>query len=236
MPPLCERGIAWSVHLLTASGAALCLLALRAAAAARWQEAFCWLTAAVLVDGVDGGLARWARVKEVLPHVDGALLDNLIDFTSYVIVPAFILQRSDLLPATVSLAAAATICLASAYQFSNKQAKTGDHYFTGFPSYWNVVVFYLMVMKLGPLANLAIIAVLAVLVFVPIRYVYPSRTARFRPLTLTLTALWGCMVAIMLYEFPDPAPWLVWLSCSYLAYYAGLSAYLMAVPRRVSTQ
>ena len=218
--------LAWGVHLFTASGAVWCLLAIEASARSDWRGAFAWLLLAVLVDAVDGSLARLVRVKEALPDFDGALLDNLIDYVSYVIVPAFFLHRAQLLPAPLSLWGAAGITLASAYQFCQSDAKTPDHFFRGFPSYWNVTVLYLLALKLGPESSLAIITTLIILVFVPVKYIYPTRTPRYRKLTVTLTSLWGVMVIVILWQFPDPQRWLVWTSLSYVAYYVGMSLYL----------
>jgi len=217
---------AWGVHLLTACGAVCCLLALEAAANTAWRVAFAWLAVAVLIDAVDGALARWVRVKEVLPHFDGALLDNILDYGSYVLVPAMILHWSGLLPAPWSIPAAATICIVSAYQFCQRDAKTADHFFRGFPSYWNIVALYLFALRLQPVANLAIVCGLAILVFVPVKYLYPSRTKPYRRLTLLLTLCWGVSLAVILWELPSPQQWLVNLSLLYVAYYVGMSVFL----------
>jgi phosphatidylcholine synthase len=221
-----QKILAWMVHALTASGAVWALLAIQASTQARFREALIWLVVAVAVDAVDGTLARLARVKEVIPEFDGALLDNVIDYTTYVIVPALILHQAELLPPGLSLGAAAGICLASAYQFCQSGAKTADHYFRGFPSYWNLVCLYLMTLQLNPNVNLTVIVVLIVLVFVPIKYVYPSRTVPFRRLTLVLTCLWSLMIVTMTWQLPAVPPWLVWSSSAYVAYYVGISLYL----------
>ena len=223
-PP--RRISAWGVHLLTASGAVFCLLAIDAGIEGHWREAFAWLVLAGFVDAVDGFLARWVRVEEALPHFDGALLDNLVDYVSYVIVPAFFLHRAELLPAQYSFWGAAAIVLASAYQFCQSGAKTPDHYFKGFPSYWNVTVLYLLALQLSPGTNLAIIILLIILVFVPIKYVYPSRTPRFRKLTLTLATLWSVTLIAIVWQLPDPPRWLLSASLLYVVYYFGVSLYL----------
>lgn len=223
---LLARGLAWSVHLFTACGVICCLLALEATYAAQWRTALIWLFVAVIIDAVDGTFARLVRVKKVLPDFDGALLDNLIDYANYVIVPALILHRADLLPASVSFLMAGSICLASAYQFCQADAKTPDHYFTGFPSYWNVTVFYLLVLGFSPMVNLVIVAVLVVSVFVPIKYVYLTRTIEFRAVTLPLTLVWSVMAMTILWQLPEPASMLVWTSLAYVGYYIFLSVYL----------
>ena len=226
--------LAWGVHLLTAGGAVFCLLALRAAAAGRFRETFLWLGAAVIVDGVDGSLARYFEVKKLLPGFDGALLDNIVDYNSYVLVPAFLLLKADLLAPSVTLWAAGAICMASAYQFCRADAKTSDHFFTGFPSYWNIVVFYLFLLKLGEAVNLAIILALCVLVFVPVKYVYPTRTPYLRKTTLVLCVLWAVAIGAMLYLWPSPSLYLVWSSVLYVLYYAVLSLYLTLKTQKTS--
>jgi len=229
-PSSLQRVLAWGVHLFTASGAVWCLLAIDAGIKDHWREAFFWLALAMLVDSVDGFLARWVRVKEALPHFDGALLDNLIDYANYVIVPAFFLYRAELVAAPFSLGCAAAIVLASAYQFCQSDAKTPDHYFKGFPSYWNVTVLYLLAMRLSPTTNLAIVILLVVLVFVPIKYVYPSRTRHLRALTLVLASLWGIALIGVVWQFPHPSNWLIGVSLLFVAYYFGLSLFLTFRP------
>ncbi len=226
-----RRTLAWGVHLLTASGIVWCLLAMEAGWRSHWQLAFAWLALAVAVDAVDGTLARLVRVKEVLPGFDGALLDNTVDYATFVFVPALLMHRAELLPSQVSFAAAAAVCVASAFQFCQADAKTPDHYFKGFPSYWNIAVFYLMVLRLGPTANVAVIGVLIVLIFVPIRYLYPTRTPQLRKCTLVLTLAWGVMVLVMVWQLPKPSPWLVYMSLLYFVYYSAVSLLLMAWPR-----
>lgn len=218
--------LAWCVHAFTASGVICCLLALEATYAVQFRTALGWLFVAVLIDALDGTLARLVAVKQVVPNFDGTLLDNLVDFCNYVIVPALIVHRAGLVPTTASFAIACAICLASAYQFCQSDAKTEDHYFKGFPSYWNVVVLYLLSIGLSPELNLGILITLIALVFIPIKYVYPTRTADFRKLTLSLTIPWALIVVGMLYQLPQPQSILIWLSLTYVVYYLGLSLYL----------
>ncbi|MCA9073450.1 MAG: hypothetical protein KDA93_00350 [Planctomycetaceae bacterium] len=227
-----RRLAAWSVHLFTASGAVFCLLALDATYASDWQLALFWLVIAVAVDAVDGTFARMARVKDVIPTFDGTTLDNMIDFFSYVIVPAMIIHRSGVLPADASFATVCAICLASAFQFCQGDAKTPDHYFTGFPSYWNITAMYLLAMKLSPAINLAIVITLMLLVFVPVKYIYVNRTRPFRRITLPLTVVWSLMGLAILWQLPDPHPWLVWVSLLYVVYYAVMSFSLTLQMRR----
>lgn len=221
-----RRAVAWAVHLFTACGSVCCLLSIDAGIEHQWKAAFGWLALAVFIDAVDGALARAVGVKEVLPNFSGEQLDNIVDYASYVLVPAILLYRAELLPTSWSWWAVAGIALASAYQFCQSDAKTPDHYFKGFPSYWNVVVLYLLAMKLTPIANLIIVLSLIVLVFVPIKYVYPSRTPHFRKLTLTLSSLWGIALIGIVWQLPDPSSWLVFGSLLFVAYYLGISLYL----------
>ncbi len=230
-----RRTLAWGVHLLTASGIVWCLLAMEAGWKAQWRPAFAWLMLAVLVDAVDGTLARLVRVKEVLPNFDGALLDTTIDYATFVFVPALLMHRAELLPAELSFWTTAAVCVASAFQFCQADAKTPDHYFKGFPSYWNVTVLYLMAFRLDSAANLAVVGLLIVLVFVPIKYVYPSRTPHFRKCTLLLTSVWGVMVAVIIWQLPQPSLWLVCGSLFYLAYYFVVSLFLMFQLRNESS-
>jgi phosphatidylcholine synthase len=219
--------MAWGVHLFTATGAVWGLLAILATLQHQWQAAFYWLTAAALVDGIDGSLARRFRVKGVLPDFDGVLLDNIIDYLTYVIVPAIFLYEANLLPNSVLVIGVAMVVLASAFQFCQADAKTDDHTFKGFPSYWNVVVFYLFMLNVNPWVNFAIIATCTILVFVPIKYLYPSRMSRFQTPTLIFTVTWGFMIVAILLLYPTPVPWLLGASLLYVMYYIGLSLYMM---------
>lgn len=223
-PTLSRRALAAGVHLFTASGAIWAVLAIDAIVDTRWQAAFFWMALSLAIDTLDGSLARLARVADVFPSFDGTLLDNLVDFLSYVFVPAVFVYRADLLPPGWALIGVVIVCLSSAYQFSQGNAKTSDHYFTGFPSYWNIVVFYLFFLDWSPWLNLGILALLGIAVFVPIQYIYPSRTRRNRGLTIVATALWGLLVVLAILQYPDSkAP--VLMSMVYLPFYVGLSLY-----------
>ncbi|MCC6454313.1 MAG: CDP-alcohol phosphatidyltransferase family protein [Caldilineaceae bacterium] len=227
-----QRLLAWSAHLFTATGSIWGLLTLLAITNGEWILAFGWMGAAILVDSFDGFLARQVRVKEVLPEFDGALLDNMLDFLNYVFVPAFFLSQSNLLPEPVGLLGAILILLASSYQFCQNDAKTEDHYFKGFPSYWNIMVYYLFILNLDGWVNFAVVAILAVLVFVPIKYIYPSRTNFHQALTLLLTALWAIANAIILFTYPAHSPWLVWFSLLFALYYTGMSLFATYFARK----
>ncbi len=216
-----------AVHAYTASGAVLALLIVLAAIEGEVGRAL-WLgLAALVVDGTDGMLARRFAVKERLPSFDGALLDNIVDYLTYVFAPVVLLLQSGYLPeGTAGTVVAAVPLVASTYQFCRVDAKTDDHFFRGFPSYWNVVAFYAVALDLGPAAVTATILVCALLVPVPIAYLYPSRMRTLRRLTLALSAGWLLVYAAVVVQLPAPSPVLLALSLAYLVYYVGLSLVL----------
>ena len=190
LPLSVKKALAWSVHLFTATGAVWGFLTVLAIFEQNWRAAILWIIIAMFVDGFDGTLARWFRVKEYARQIDGALLDNILDYFNYVVVAALILIKApNLVPARFAMACAFSILLTSAYQFTQVDAKTDDksYFFKGFPSYWNFVVLYMMLLGLNPWINLTILLICNVLVFVPIKYLYPSRNTRLRRLTLILT-------------------------------------------------
>jgi phosphatidylcholine synthase len=218
---------AFAVHLYTASGAVLALLIVVAAINGDVVRAL-WLgLAALIIDSTDGLLARRFKVSEFLPKFDGARLDDIVDYMTYVLAPVLLLWSSGYLPeGSTGVMIAALPLLASSYQFCQVDAKTEDHYFRGFPSYWNIVAFYAIVFSLSPEATGTILVVCSLLVFVPIRYVYPSRTVAFRKLTMTLTALWFVCYSAILFQMPDPDPGFLLFSLLYLVYYLSLSLHL----------
>jgi phosphatidylcholine synthase len=226
LPLPARKTLAWSVHLFTATGAIWGFLTLMAIFELNWRMTILWMIVAMFVDGFDGMLARWFHVKEYASGVDGGLMDNIIDYLNYVVVAAFILIKApDLVPAGFELPAAFMILLTSAYQFSQVDAKTDDqsYFFKGFPSVWNFLVIYLMLIQLNPWINLFILIACNILVFVPVRYLYPTRSTRLRRLTLGLTYLFGAIGAWGLLQYPSVPQWVVWFSFVYVAYYALLS-------------
>ena len=218
-----------AVHLYTASGAVLALLIVVAAYGGDVVRAL-WLgLAALAIDSTDGLLARRFKVSEFLPKFDGARLDDIVDYMTYVLAPVLLLWSSEYLPdGSSGVMIAALPLLASSYQFCQVDAKTEDHFFRGFPSYWNIVAFYAIVFSLSPVAVGTILVVCSLLVFVPIRYVYPSRTVAFRKLTVALTALWLLCYSAILFQMPEPDPALLLFSLLYLVYYLALSLHLSA--------
>jgi phosphatidylcholine synthase len=227
--------LAWLAHLYTASGAAMALAAVLALEAGDLRATFLWLVLATIVDATDGVLARALHVKERLPWFDGATLDNVVDYLTYVFVPVLVVVKTALVPPALSLPLGAAMLIASGYGFSRADAKvaTTDHFFTGFPSYWNIVAVYLVDWRLSPTVNAAILAVLVALVFVPLRYVYPSRTLTWRPVTIALGAVWGACLSMVIWRLPDGGGVWSWLALVFPVYYLVLSLKLSVDERRL---
>jgi len=215
--------LAWLAHLYTASGAVCAFLAARAVIDFDYPTAFFWLGVQVVVDATDGMLARAARVSERLPWFNGSKLDDIIDYLTYVFVPALFVWRAILVPDTWTIYVTSAMLLSSAFGFNRDDAKTEDHFFTGFPSYWNIVVFYLLVLRLSPIVNAVILLGLAVMVFVPIRYVYPSRMTVLRWQTIALGSIWGVLLFVMMWQYPAITKPVLYGSLAFPVYYFGLS-------------
>ena len=198
------------VHIFTACGAACALLALLAAAKADWVTMFAWLGLALFIDGVDGTLARRFRVAEILPRWSGDALDLVVDFTTYVFVPAFALATSGLLPPLAAIPLAIAIVVTSALYFADEQMKTSQNYFRGFPALWNAVAFHLFVLKLSPWIAAAAVAAFVVLTFVPLRVLHPFRVAQLRFVSLAALAAWCALVLYALTTALDPGPIVAW--------------------------
>ena len=210
---------AWGVHLYTALGAVFGVLAIRYAAVGDYRASFIAMVVTIAIDSSDGTLARYFNVKTRVPGFDGALLDNIVDYLTYVVAPVFLTICAGLVTGTIGFAVAGFVLIASAYQFCQADAKTQDNFFLGFPSYWNLVVFYLYCLQWGTMLNEVVLTLFAVMVFVPIKYIYPSRTKPLRPLTLTLGIAWGVITIAMLPSLPSINPVLLYLSLAYIAYY-----------------
>lgn len=230
--------MAWLAHLYTASGAVIALAAVLALEAGDLRATFLWLVAATVIDATDGVLARALRVKERLPWFDGAMLDNVVDYLTYVFVPVLIVVKTGLLPPSLAVPMGAAMLVASGYGFSRDDAKaaTTDHFFTGFPSYWNIVAVYLVDWRLTPAANAAILLALVVLVFVPVRYVYPSRTVRWRPATLVLGSIWAVCLTMVIWRLPGDGGLWSWLALPFPIYYLALSLQLTLDERKAGQQ
>jgi phosphatidylcholine synthase len=202
-----RKAAAFCVHIFTAAGAACALLALLAATRAEWAQMFLWLGIAVVIDGVDGTLARWLRVAEVLPRWSGELLDFVVDFATYVFVPAYAIAASGLLPPLVALPLGVVISVTGALYFADRRMKTPDSYFRGFPALWNLAAFYLFLLKPTPWLGASAPAVLAAATFAPIHFVHPVRVPRWRRLNLTALALWAALALFALARDLAPPAW-----------------------------
>ena len=216
--------LAWGVHLLTASGAVLGALAIVATRAGELARAALLMLAALLIDSVDGTLARKVGVSEVLPRIDGRRLDDMVDYLNFVIVPVvFMLGAGNLLHWSL----AALPILASAYGFSQEDAKTPDDFFLGWPSYWNVVAIYLWLLNVSPLWGTVLVVGFSIAVFVPIKYVYPSKLAVLRRTTTVGGLAWGaCITAAVAAPALSERYLLLELSLAFPADYLGLSFWL----------
>lgn len=181
---------ALAVHLLTATGAVFAMLAMLAAVDEKWSLMFLWLVVAFFVDGIDGPLARRYDVKKNSPIFDGVLLDLIIDYLTYVFVPAYALFKSGLLPGWTGWFAIIIITFTSAMYFADSRMKTKDYSFSGFPGCWNMVVLVLFALQPNFWVSLSFVALLAAAMFVPVRFVHPMRTQRWRMITIPMALGW----------------------------------------------
>ncbi|MEL7835088.1 CDP-alcohol phosphatidyltransferase family protein [Fodinibius sp. Rm-B-1B1-1] len=217
-----KKAAAYGVHLFTALGAGLGLWALILTYNGYYQETVWVLAIAAIIDSVDGGLARLTQTKEHAPAIDGALMDNIVDFITWTIAPLLWIFATMEIPVWVLLICA----VASVFGFSNTKAKTEDHFFFGFPSYWNIVVFYIFLLNLPTIFASAILLMFAFVTFVPVKFVYPSRTKFLRPITLILGSIFTLQLIAMLYYFDHSPPLLIYSSFIFPFYYFGLSFYV----------
>lgn len=213
---------AYGVHLFTALGAALGLWAILLTFDGFYKEAIWVLGAAVFVDAVDGSLARYFDVKNYAPKIDGALMDNIIDFITWTIAPFVWIYATMQIPIWVLIICA----ISSAFGFSNIQAKTSDNYFLGFPSYWNIVVFYIFMLNLPVEFASAIMLIFAVTTFLPIKFIYPSRTSFLKKFTLVLGSIFALQLIALMILFQESPLYLIYSSFIFPIYYFSLSFYL----------
>ena len=222
-----------AVHVYTALGAVLAFGMVAAAFDSRTTTVLWLFLAAMVIDGTDGLLARRLRVKELTPGFDGALLDNIVDYLTYCFAPIVLLWADGRLPGgAVGAIVACLPLLASSYQFCRTDAKTDDHFFLGFPSYWNVLAFYAVVLGISSTVTAWLVVVLSILVFVPVKYIYPSRTRTLWRTNMAATAAWFVAYAVIVAQFPDPHWAAVGLSLAYIAFYAVESFFLTLRWRR----
>jgi len=200
-----ERIRAFAVHVFTACGAALGLLALILATGGHWAGMFFCLGLALIVDGIDGPLARAFDVADVLPRWSGATLDLVVDYVTYVFVPAFAIAASGLLPEALAIAAGVVVTISGALYFADRDMKTRDNYFRGFPATWNLAAFYLYVLQPSEWIAATTVGALAVLTFAPVRFVHPLRVKHLRVLNTALIVVWAALAAVTLGENLEPS-------------------------------
>jgi phosphatidylcholine synthase len=215
---------AFSIHIFTALGAACALLALIAAGARDFVTMFWWLGAALFIDGIDGTLARRADVARAAPRWAGDILDFVVDFTTYVFVPAYALTIGGLLPEWTAVPLALAIVVSSALYFADRDMKTADNYFKGFPALWNAVAFHLFLLKLNSWFAAAIVALLVVLTFAPIRFVHPMRVARLQSLTILVLVIWAALSMYGLVDSLSPPSAVAWAATACALYLLTIGA------------
>jgi phosphatidylcholine synthase len=213
------------VHIFTALGAVCALLATRAVYSGAWEVAFAWLGLAMAIDGIDGTLARRARVQDWLPRFSGDRLDLIVDYVTYVFVPTLALLQAGFLSGTWGLAMAGLILLSSLFHFCDTESKAPDHSFVGFPAIWNLVAFYVFAFALPPAAAGAVVLAGVALTFVPLKWVHPLRTLRLRGVTIAAASVWALAAASVLLSGFPAGPWAGVALLLVAVYGLGLTAY-----------
>jgi phosphatidylcholine synthase len=201
---------AFAVHVLTASGTALAFLALIFATGGHWEAMFLTLGLALIVDGIDGPLAREFKVAELLPRWSGETLDLVVDFLTYVFVPAYAIAASGMMPPVFAIPAAVIVCMTGALYFADRAMKTSDNYFRGFPAVWNLVAFYLYLLQPAAWIGAAAIVILAVLSFLPVKFLHPLRVRHWRWLNVALLIMWAMLALVAVFERFEPAAGVTW--------------------------
>lgn len=225
-PTFMQKAAAWAVHLFTSSGLVAGFMAILAINEKDWRMAMIWLIVALVIDGIDGTFARMARTKEVLPEMDGKTIDYVIDFANYAIIPAYFFYESQLVEEALRLPLTAMILLVSALYYGKQGMISDDHFFIGFPVLWNVVVFYL-VFVWPPIAwiSTATVIFFCIIHFVPIKFLYPSQTARFSKVTIPVTVIMLITLIVIVFFYPDQKLWLSILANLCLAYFGCMAVY-----------
>jgi phosphatidylcholine synthase len=199
-----ERIRAFTVHIFTATGAALALLAMILATGGHWAAMFLCLGLALVVDGADGPLARAFDVQKLLPRWSGDTLDLVVDFTTYVFVPAYAISASGLLPQWLAIPAGIVVVISGALYFSDREMKTKDNYFHGFPAVWNLAAFYLYLLEPPEWVAAIAVVVLAALSFAPIKFLHPLRVQHWRMFNIVLLALWAVLAFVAVVQDLSP--------------------------------
>jgi phosphatidylcholine synthase len=223
------RAAAFSVHVFTALGAAMALIALLEAVREHWAAMFGWLGAALIIDALDGPIARRLDVARVQPDWSGEVLDLVVDFVTYVFVPAYAITASGLLLPLAAPLLGAGIVVSGALYFANRRMKAADNHFRGFPALWNAAAFYLFLLHLPPALSSLAVAILIVLTFVPFHVLHPIRVVRLRRITLSLLAAWAVLAMVTVAsDFDVAAPVTIGL-CAIAAYIVGSDAVIRLV-------
>jgi len=216
-----DKIAAWAVHGFTASGAVLGFLAIISIFNNDLVGAFLWLGLALLIDGIDGSLARKIGVLDKTPNIDGSTLDNVIDYLNYVIIPALMIYWFQMVPNGWEIILPAGMFVVSLYTFANMNMKTNDYYFSGFPAVWNIVVLYFYILNTHPIINVIIILLLFIFTFIPIKFVHPLRVKKIRNLTIFCTVLWSATTLKLVTTNPginlfaeQKIVLLIWIACS----------------------
>lgn len=219
---------AWLVHAYTATGLVVAFAALQALLDGDAHAVFLWQGAALFIDAVDGPFARRWQVTQWTPSFNGRKLDDIVDYINYTLIPILFTHHFGLVTGA-GTAVLPIILVASAYGFCQEEAKTDDGYFTGFPSYWNIVIFYLYLLGAGPGVTAFVLGLFAMLVFVPVKYL-TWKSPVLQRLTVTLSTIWSTILAGLLLWFEAAPQWVVWFSLLYPMYHLGFSFYLYASP------
>ena len=219
----------WLVHIFTALGALAGFLSLVAILSDNIFLAFIWLSLAFFIDGVDGTFARRYQVKEMVPAIDGSILDNIVDYLNYVFIPTVMLYWFNLVPSQLTLLAVALILIVSCYTFANTKQKTEDYFFRGFPAVWNMVIFYLFVMGTSQLTNFLVIVFFSVMTFVPLKYLHPFRVKEKKSLNLFMTFIWGLCCVFLLLDLRDLPTQLSAYRDFYYWLWVGLNLYFVYI-------
>ena len=223
-----DKIAAWAVHSFTASGAVLGFLALISIFNNDQVGAFLWLGLALLVDGLDGSIARKVDVTKIIPSIDGSTLDNLIDYLNYVIIPSLMIYWFQMVPTGLEIIIPAAIFAVSLYTFANINMKTNDYYFSGFPALWNIVVLYFYILNTNQYINLVVISLLLILTFIPLKFVHPLRVKKLRNITIFCTIIWSATTLKLITSLSEINVFIdekfvltIWIACSF--YFALIS-------------
>ena len=221
-----DKIAAWAVHGFTASGAVLGFLAIISIFNNDQTSSFLWLGLALLVDGLDGTIARKVGVSDKAPNIDGSTLDNVIDYLNYVIIPSLMIYWFQMVPNGWEIIIPASIFAVSLYTFANINMKTEDYYFSGFPALWNIVVLYFYILNTNHYINLIVIIFLSILTFIPIKFVHPLRVQKLRNITIFCTIIWSATTLKLVTTFPEinlfneKIVLTIWIICSF--YFAAI--------------